>query len=72
MLIRDAYVYNYYPIVLLGGMDGRLILWYTAEWSRINVIEVDVTSAILCIDVSVDSTFLVAGAYDVSCLCTYI
>lgn len=44
-----------------GSKDGRLILWFTAEWSKMNVIEVDMNSSIICMDVSVDSTFLVAG-----------
>jgi hypothetical protein len=44
-----------------GSLDSKIIVWYTKDWNHMNIIDVDILSPILCIDVSIDGTFLVAG-----------
>lgn len=49
------------PFSRVGSLDSKIILWYTKDWNHMNIIDVEALSPILCIDVSVDGTFLVAG-----------
>ena len=51
------------PIFLsvLGSLDAKIFLFYTADWTTMNVIDDDVISPVVSLDVSQDSTFLMAG-----------
>ncbi|KAL4241062.1 hypothetical protein ACF0H5_001840 [Mactra antiquata] len=48
-------------ILISSSLDRKIISWYTKDWSHMNIIDVEELFPILCIDVSTDSTFLVAG-----------
>ena len=55
----------FYLCVLLhlGAVDSKIFLFYTADWSIMNMINDEILSPITCLDVSQDCTFLMAGKY---------
>ena len=48
-------------IYVSGSLDAKIYLFYTADWSTMNVIDDEILSPVISLDVSQDSTFLMAG-----------
>ncbi|XP_052268653.1 protein qui-1-like [Dreissena polymorpha] len=48
-------------ILVSSSLDATVILWYTEDWTVMNIITDDTLSPVLCVDISADSAFLIVG-----------